>query len=181
MSEERDDLELMRSAALRNATKVMADRQRAEAEPHGERGYGEADEEAADVAGAQGQRERLMKGDRRHVGCAQQRRGKKDRSQRTIGRRRGRLALSVPRGHRRQGQPEAEAQQRSGGRRDEHPAPAVVLGDVLGSGIYALVGIMAAEVGGAFWTSFLVGITVALLGRATFGISPAAVMSVMKS
>lgn len=38
-----------------------------------------------------------------------------------------------------------------------------VLGDVLGSGIYALVGIMAAEVGGAFWTSFLVGITVALL------------------
>ncbi|HEY0773861.1 MAG TPA: APC family permease, partial [Nocardioidaceae bacterium] len=38
-----------------------------------------------------------------------------------------------------------------------------VLGDVLGSGIYALVGVMAAEVGGAFWTSFLVGITVALL------------------
>src|SRR3990170_5015123 len=38
-----------------------------------------------------------------------------------------------------------------------------VLGDVLGSGIYALVGVMAAEVGGAFWTSFLVGITVAML------------------
>lgn len=38
-----------------------------------------------------------------------------------------------------------------------------VLGDVLGSGIYALVGVMAAEVGGAFWTSFLVGISVALL------------------
>lgn len=38
-----------------------------------------------------------------------------------------------------------------------------VLGDVLGSGIYALIGIMAFEVGGAFWLSFLVGVTVALL------------------
>ena len=32
-----------------------------------------------------------------------------------------------------------------------------VLGDVLGSGIYALIGVMAANVGGAFWTSFVIG------------------------
>ena len=38
-----------------------------------------------------------------------------------------------------------------------------VLGDVLGSGIYALIGIMAFEVGGAFWLSFLIGVSVALL------------------
>ena len=38
-----------------------------------------------------------------------------------------------------------------------------VLGDVLGSGIYALIGVMALEVGGAFWTSFVVGVTVAML------------------
>jgi APA family basic amino acid/polyamine antiporter len=38
-----------------------------------------------------------------------------------------------------------------------------VLGDVLGSGIYALIGIMAFEVGGAFWMAFLVGVSVALL------------------
>jgi APA family basic amino acid/polyamine antiporter len=38
-----------------------------------------------------------------------------------------------------------------------------VLGDVLGSGIYALIGIMAAEVGGAFWTSFLIGVAAAML------------------
>lgn len=38
-----------------------------------------------------------------------------------------------------------------------------VLGDVLGSGIYALIGIMAFEVGGAFWLSFVVGVTVALM------------------
>ena len=38
-----------------------------------------------------------------------------------------------------------------------------VLGDVLGSGIYALIGIMALQVGGAFWTSFVVGVTVAML------------------
>lgn len=38
-----------------------------------------------------------------------------------------------------------------------------VLGDVLGSGIYALTGVMAAQVGGAFWTSFVVGVAAAML------------------
>ncbi len=38
-----------------------------------------------------------------------------------------------------------------------------VLGDVLGSGIYALIGVMAFTVGGAFWISFVVGVSVALL------------------
>jgi amino acid transporter len=38
-----------------------------------------------------------------------------------------------------------------------------VLGDVLGSGIYALVGVMALQVGGAFWTSFAVGVAAAML------------------
>ncbi len=38
-----------------------------------------------------------------------------------------------------------------------------VLGDVLGSGIYALVGVMAGQVGGAFWVSFAVGVGAAML------------------
>jgi basic amino acid/polyamine antiporter, APA family len=38
-----------------------------------------------------------------------------------------------------------------------------VLGDVLGSGIYALIGVMAANVGGAFWTSFVIGVGAAML------------------
>lgn len=38
-----------------------------------------------------------------------------------------------------------------------------VLGDVLGSGIYALIGVMAFTVGGAFWLSFVVGVTIALM------------------
>ena len=38
-----------------------------------------------------------------------------------------------------------------------------VLGDVLGSGIYALIGVMAAQVGGALWTSFVVGVAAAML------------------
>lgn len=38
-----------------------------------------------------------------------------------------------------------------------------VLGDVLGSGIYVLIGAVAAAVGGAFWLAFLIGITVATL------------------
>ncbi len=38
-----------------------------------------------------------------------------------------------------------------------------VLGDVLGSGIYALVGLVADEVGGAFWTAFALGVFVALI------------------
>ncbi|MGH3333827.1 MAG: amino acid permease, partial [Nocardioidaceae bacterium] len=32
-----------------------------------------------------------------------------------------------------------------------------LLGDDLGSGNYALIGVMALQVGGAFWTSFVVG------------------------
>ena len=38
-----------------------------------------------------------------------------------------------------------------------------VLGDVLGSGIYVLIGLVAAAVGGAFWLAFLVGVTVATI------------------
>jgi amino acid transporter len=38
-----------------------------------------------------------------------------------------------------------------------------VLGDVLGSGIYALIGLVAGEVGGAFWTAFALGVVVALI------------------
>lgn len=38
-----------------------------------------------------------------------------------------------------------------------------VVGDVLGSGIYVLVGLVAAAVGGAFWMAFLVGVSIALI------------------
>ena len=38
-----------------------------------------------------------------------------------------------------------------------------VVGDVLGSGIYVLVGLVAAAVGGAFWMAFLAGVAVALI------------------
>jgi amino acid transporter len=38
-----------------------------------------------------------------------------------------------------------------------------VLGDVLGSGIYVLIGAVAAAVGGAFWVAFAIGISVATL------------------
>jgi amino acid transporter len=37
------------------------------------------------------------------------------------------------------------------------------LGDVLGSGIYVLIGLVAAAVGGAFWVAFAVGITIAAI------------------
>src|SRR5688500_8546151 len=37
------------------------------------------------------------------------------------------------------------------------------LGDVLGSGIYVLVGLVAAAVGGAFWIAFGLGVTVAAI------------------
>ncbi len=37
------------------------------------------------------------------------------------------------------------------------------LGDVLGSGIYVLVGLVAAAVGGAFWIAFALGVTVAAI------------------
>ncbi len=38
-----------------------------------------------------------------------------------------------------------------------------MLGDVLGSGIYVLIGAVAAVVGGAFWIAFGVGVTVATI------------------
>jgi amino acid transporter len=38
-----------------------------------------------------------------------------------------------------------------------------VLGDVLGSGIYVLIGLVAGAVGGAFWLAFAVGVTVATI------------------
>ena len=38
-----------------------------------------------------------------------------------------------------------------------------VLGDVLGSGIYVLIGAVAGAVGGAFWIAFAVGVTVAAI------------------
>ncbi len=38
-----------------------------------------------------------------------------------------------------------------------------VLGDVLGSGIYVLIGLVAAAVGGAFWIAFAVGISLATI------------------
>ncbi|MBM9460015.1 APC family permease [Nocardioides sp. zg-536] len=38
-----------------------------------------------------------------------------------------------------------------------------VLGDVLGSGIYVLIGTVAGEVGGAFWIAFAVGVSVAAI------------------
>jgi amino acid transporter len=38
-----------------------------------------------------------------------------------------------------------------------------VLGDVLGSGIYVLIGLVAGAVGGAFWIAFAAGVTVATL------------------
>ena len=38
-----------------------------------------------------------------------------------------------------------------------------VVGDVLGSGIYVLIGLVAAAVGGAFWLAFLAGVAVAIV------------------
>ena len=38
-----------------------------------------------------------------------------------------------------------------------------VLGDVLGSGIYVLIGAVAGEVGGAFWLAFAIGVSVAAI------------------
>ena len=38
-----------------------------------------------------------------------------------------------------------------------------VLGDVLGSGIYVLIGAVAAAVGGAFWMAFAAGVTIAAI------------------
>ncbi len=38
-----------------------------------------------------------------------------------------------------------------------------VLGDVLGSGVYVLIGTLAGEVGGAFWAAFALGVGVAVV------------------
>ena len=38
-----------------------------------------------------------------------------------------------------------------------------MVGDVLGSGIYVLVGLVAAAVGGAFWMAFLAGVAIAAI------------------
>jgi basic amino acid/polyamine antiporter, APA family len=44
-----------------------------------------------------------------------------------------------------------------------------VVGDILGAGIYARVGAVAGEVGGAIWTSFLFGIGIAALTALSYG------------
>ena len=44
-----------------------------------------------------------------------------------------------------------------------------VVGDILGAGIYARVGAVAGEVGGAIWVSFLVGIGIAALTALAYG------------
>lgn len=43
-----------------------------------------------------------------------------------------------------------------------------ILGDILGGGIYALVGEVGGEVGGAIWTSFLVALVLAALTAASY-------------
>lgn len=43
-----------------------------------------------------------------------------------------------------------------------------VLGDVLGSGIYVLIGAVAGAVGGAFWLAFAVGVSVAIITGAAY-------------
>ena len=42
------------------------------------------------------------------------------------------------------------------------------LGDVLGSGIYVLIGLVAAAVGGAFWIAFALGVTIAAITGAAY-------------
>jgi len=42
------------------------------------------------------------------------------------------------------------------------------LGDVLGSGIYVLIGLVAAAVGGAFWIAFAIGVTIAAITGAAY-------------
>jgi basic amino acid/polyamine antiporter, APA family len=44
-----------------------------------------------------------------------------------------------------------------------------VVGDILGAGIYARVGAVAGEVGGAIWTSFLLGIAIAAMTALSYG------------
>jgi amino acid transporter len=43
-----------------------------------------------------------------------------------------------------------------------------VVGDVLGAGIYALVGVVAGETGGAIWTAFLLATALALLAAFSY-------------
>lgn len=43
-----------------------------------------------------------------------------------------------------------------------------ILGDVLGAGIYALVGVIAGEVGGAVWVPLLVALAMALLTATSY-------------
>ena len=43
-----------------------------------------------------------------------------------------------------------------------------ILGDVLGAGVYALAGQVAAEVGGAIWVPLLVALLLALLTAASY-------------
>jgi amino acid transporter len=43
-----------------------------------------------------------------------------------------------------------------------------ILGDILGGGIYALVGVVSGEVGGAIWVSFLVALLLAALTAASY-------------
>lgn len=43
-----------------------------------------------------------------------------------------------------------------------------ILGDILGGGIYALVGVVAGEVGGAIWASFLVALLLAALTAGSY-------------
>ncbi|WGW10443.1 APC family permease [Saxibacter everestensis] len=43
-----------------------------------------------------------------------------------------------------------------------------ILGDVLGAGIYALVGVIAAEVGGAIWVPLVIALLLALLTAASY-------------
>src|SRR5918997_6924847 len=45
---------------------------------------------------------------------------------------------------------------------------AFIIGDVLGAGIYALVGEVAGEVGGAIWTAFLAALLLALFTAASY-------------
>ena len=69
----------------------------------------------------------------------------------------------------------ADASTKSGAAEDQHGEPSLVrvmgpkllllfiIGDILGTGVYALTGQVAAEVGGAAWVPFLVAFAVALL------------------
>jgi hypothetical protein len=43
-----------------------------------------------------------------------------------------------------------------------------ILGDVLGAGVYALVGVISAEVGGAIWMPLMVALALALLTAGSY-------------